>query len=50
MMDKPDYVIELRTIAPLIETKAPVTWLEQDATRLRKAADENRALAHGRGR
>jgi hypothetical protein len=29
MMDKPDYVIELRTIARLIETKALVTWQER---------------------
>jgi hypothetical protein len=31
MTDKPDYVIELRTIARLIETKPPVTGREQDA-------------------
>jgi hypothetical protein len=40
MTDKPDYVIELRTIARLIETKTPVAWREQDATQLCKAADE----------
>jgi hypothetical protein len=29
MTDKPDYVIELRSIARLIETKALVTWQER---------------------
>ena len=40
MTDKPDYVIGLRTIARLIETKAPVTGREQDAEHLRNAATE----------
>jgi hypothetical protein len=40
MTDKPDYVSELRTIARLIETKAPVSWREQDAAQLCKAVDE----------
>ena len=40
MTDKPDYVTELRTIARLIETKAPVTGREQDAEHLRNAATE----------
>ena len=40
MTDKPDYVSELRTIARLIETKAPATGREQDAEHLRNAATE----------
>jgi hypothetical protein len=40
MTDKPDIVLELRTLARLIETKATVTFGEQDAAHLRKAANE----------
>jgi hypothetical protein len=35
-----DIVLELRTLAHLIETKATVSPKEQDAAQLRKAADE----------
>jgi hypothetical protein len=35
-----DIVLKLRTLARLIETKAAVTWREQDAAHLRNAADE----------
>jgi hypothetical protein len=35
-----DIALELRTIARLMENKAPVTFREQDAATLRKAAAE----------
>jgi hypothetical protein len=35
-----DIVLELRTLARVIETKAPATLGEQDAAHLREAADE----------
>ena len=39
-----DIILELRTLARLIETKAPATFGEQDATHLRAAADEIEVL------
>ena len=39
-----DCVLELRTLARLIETNTPVVWREQDAAQLRKAADELESL------
>ena len=39
-----DLAHELRVIAHLMETKAPVTFREQDAAQLRKAADELESL------
>jgi hypothetical protein len=35
-----DCVLELRTLARLIEKNAPVVWREQDAAQLREASDE----------
>jgi len=35
-----DLAHELRVMARLMETKASITWREQDAAQLRKAADE----------
>jgi hypothetical protein len=35
-----DIILELNTLAHLIETKATVTFGEQDATQLPKAADD----------
>ena len=35
-----DCVLELRTLARLIETNAPVVWRGQHAAKLREAADE----------
>jgi hypothetical protein len=35
-----DCVLELRTLARLIETSAPVVWREKDAVQLRETADE----------
>ena len=37
-------ILELRTLARLIETKAPATFGEQDAAHLRAAADEIEVL------
>jgi hypothetical protein len=37
-------VLELRTLARLIETNTPVVWREQDAAQLREAADEIECL------
>ena len=39
-----DCVLELRTLARLIETNTPVVWREQDAAQLRKAVDEIECL------
>jgi hypothetical protein len=35
-----DIILELRTLARLMENKAPVTFRAEDAAKLRKAADE----------
>jgi len=39
-----DCVLELRTLARLIETKAQVTFREQDAATLREAAEQIKRL------
>ena len=39
-----DIILELRTLARLIETKAPATFGDQDAAHLRAAADEIEVL------
>jgi hypothetical protein len=39
-----DCVLELRTLARLIETNAPVVWREQDGAQLREAADKIQRL------
>ena len=42
-------VLELRTLARLIETNTPVVWREQDAAQLREAADEIECLSDNTG-
>jgi hypothetical protein len=39
-----DLAHELRVIARLMETKAPITFKEQDAAQLRKSRRRNRAF------